>query len=119
MSLRTPVIALFRLVLLSWLMFGLCLQPALAATCAIDDVRSALGNDAGALVTSLDADGATNASDCCSSPLCSDCCLHAAGSLHQFKIGVASLMPMRHVSPRVDEFRPRDYPVDIRPPIRR
>ena len=119
MSRRTPTIVLFRMVLLTLLALGLCLQPTFAATCAIDDARSALGNDAGVIVSAADVDGSSCASDCCSNPSCSDCCLHTAVSLHCFGISVASVIPMLHGSQRVDEFRPRDYPVDIRPPITR
>lgn len=119
MSRRAPPILLFRMVLLTLLALGLCLQPTFAATCAIDDARSALGNDAAADVISADVDSSDSAGDCCSNPLCSDCCLHAVGSLHSTNISVASVMPMLHDVQRVDKFRPRDYPVDIRPPIAR
>lgn len=117
MSRRTPFVALLRMVLMTLLVLGLCLQPAFAATCAIDDVRSTLGNDAGPVVSAVDADGAGSTDDGCSNPLCSDCCLHAAGSLLYSRTFVASVMTTPHASPRVEIFRPRDYPVDIRPPI--
>lgn len=117
MSCRTPIIALFRMVLLTLLALGLCLQPTFAATCTIDDARSALGNDAGAAVIATGVDDSGSAGDCCSNPLCSDCCLQAVGQLHCTRIPAALVMPVLHGSQRVDEFRPLDYPVDIRPPI--
>lgn len=119
MSRRTPTDALFRMVLLTLLALGLCLQPTFAATCAIDDARSTLADDTGAAGIAADVDSSASSDDCCSNPVCSDCCLHAVGSLHSNRTSVASVMPMLRHSQRVDEFRPRDYPVDIRPPIAR
>ena len=119
MSSRKPLPALLRMVLMTLLAIGLCTQPALAAICAIDDACSALGNDADSTITTANVDASTGAGDCCSNPSCSDCCLHAVGLWHCAIISVASVMPILHGSQRVDEFRPRDYPVDIRPPIAR
>lgn len=117
MSHHIPITVLFRMVLLTWLTLGLCLQPTIAATCAIDDARSALAADGGAAVIAADGDDSGTAGDCCSNSVCSDCCLHAAGSLHSVSVEVVSVMPIRQASPPADEFRPRDYPVDTRPPI--
>lgn len=119
MSRRPPAIVLFRMVLLTLLALELCLQPTFAATCAIADARSALADDTAAGVVATDAGRSASSDDCCSNPVCSDCCLHAVGSLHSTRISVASVMLMAHDVQRVDEFHPRDYPVDIRPPITR
>ena len=119
MPLRTPTSFMFRLVFLTLLALGLCLQPTFAATCAIDDARSALADDIAEAGIATDVDGSRSSDDCCSNPVCSDCCLHAVGSLHSIRISVASVMPMLDDSQRVDTFRPRDYPVDTRPPITR
>lgn len=119
MSRRTPTTVLFRMVLLTLLALGLCLQPTFAATCAIDDARSTLADDTGAADIAADADSSASGDDCCPNPVCTDCCLHAVGSLPNTRLSVASVMPMLHDSQRVDEFHPRHYPVDIRPPIAR
>ena len=119
MSSQTPTLALFRMVLLTLLAFGLCMQSTYAATCAIDDAGAVSGNEAGAAVITPSVDDSSSADDCCSSLVCSNCCLHTAGSLHSTSISLTSVMPILPVSQRVDEFRPRDYPVDIRPPIAR
>lgn len=119
MSSRKPPPALLRMVLMTLLAIGLCMQPAFAAICAVDDACSVLGDDAGATTTTANADDSSSAGDCCSNPMCSDCCLHAVGPWHCAIISVASVMPILHGSQRVDEFRPRDYPVDIQPPIAR
>ena len=119
MSRRTPTRFVFRMVLLTLLALGLCLQPTFAATCAIDDARSALADDTGTPGISSEVDSSSSSDGCCSNPVCSDCCLHAVGSLHSVRISVAPVMPMLDDSQRVDTFRPRDYPVDIRPPIAR
>ena len=119
MPLRKPTSFVYRLVLLTLLALGLCLQPAFAETCAIDDARSALADHTEAAGIATDVDASRSSDDCCSNPVCSDCCLHAVGSLHSIRISVASVMPMLDDSQRVDTFRPRDYPVDIRPPITR
>ena len=116
---RTPTDALFRIVLLTLLALGLCLQPTFAAACAIDDARSALGDGAGATAIAADVDGSSSAGDCCSNPLCSACCLSAVGALHCASASMATVMPRFDGSQRVDAFRPRDYPVVIRPPIAR
>lgn len=119
MSRRTSTSFMFRLVLLTLLALGLCMQPVFAATCAIDAAGSALADDTGAAGIATDVDASRSSDDCCSNPVCSDCCLHAVGSLHSIRITVASVMLMSDDSQRVDTFRPRDYPVDIRPPITR
>lgn len=119
MSSRTPPPALFRMVLLTLLALGLCMQSTFAATCAIDDAGSVLGVDAVASVSTPSVDDSSSADDCCSNLVCSNCCLHTAGPLHRTSISLVSVMPVLPVSLRVDEFRPRDYPVDIRPPIAR
>ena len=119
MSSQTPTHALLRMVLLTLLALGLCMQTTFAATCAIDDARYVLGNDAGAAVLTAHVDDSSSAGDCCSNRVCSNCCLHTVGSLHRTSISMASVMPILPVSQRVDEFRLRDYPVDIRPPIAR
>lgn len=119
MSSHSPTPALLCLVLLTLLGFGLCMQPTFAAAAAgaLDDARTVLGNDAGASVVTADVDDSSSAGDCCSNTLCSNCCLHTVGSLHCTSISVASVMSILHGSQRVDEFRARDHPVDIRPPI--
>lgn len=119
MSLQTPTAALLRMVLLTMLALGLCMQSTFAAICAIDDARSALGNDAGVGGAEAHVDDSGSAGDCCSNPMCSSCCLHSVGSLHSTRVCVASTMSIVHGSKRPDEFRARDYPVDIRPPITR
>ncbi len=119
MSRRTPTRFVFRMVLLTLLALGLCLQPTFAATCAIDDARSALADDIADAAIAADVDGSRSSDDCCSNPVCSDCCLHAVGSLHSIRISVVSVLPMLADSQRMDTFRPLDYPVDIRPPITR
>ncbi len=119
MSSQTPTSALFRMVLLTLLALGLCMQSSFAATCAIDDARSVPGVDAGASVSTPSVNDSSSTDDCCSNLVCGNCCLHTAGSLHRTSISLASVMPVLPVSQRVDEFRPRDYPVDIRPPIAR
>ena len=119
MSFHTPKPALLSMVLLTLLALGLCMQPTFAATSGIDDARSALGNDAGSAVVRADADYSGSSGDCCSNLVCSNCCLHTVGSLHRTSISVASVTPILPVLQRVDGFRARDYPVDIRPPIAR
>lgn len=116
MSRRRSHPSLFRIVLAALLALGLCLQPVLAAACDVEDVRVAL-DGGGPALSGLHDDGAGSAGDCCANPACGDCCLHATATLPAAIVATVPVLRIGGVMPPRTDFRPSDYPVDVRPPI--
>lgn len=114
----SPLRTCLRLVLLAMLVFGMCLQPVLAAACDIEDVRSALDHDAGEAANAEHGERSGVPGDCCANPACGDCCLHATASLPAAPHTMAIVAPRACAMPLRVGFAPGDYPVDSRPPIR-
>lgn len=112
---RAPLANCLRMVLMTMLLLGLCLQPVFAAACDIEDVRIVLDHDDG---TSSPMDDDGGAADCCANPACSDGCLHAAASLPTSQAMLSPPPSSVCIAPRSLDFTSSDQPVNHRPPIR-
>ena len=109
----TPVV--FSRIILMMLALSLCLQPVSAANCDVNDVRIALDGGEATDDAAPDVDG--DLGDCCASTACVDCCLHVTALPSDASLSLA--LPELVCSDRfvLADFRPSDYPVNIRPPI--
>lgn len=112
---RALPFSLLRLALMGLLMLGICLQPVLAAACDVEDARVALDAGTDAAVA---ADAADGSRDCCNSPACGDCCLHAAATLPAIPQAMAFAAVRMPSPPLRAGIAASAYPVDSRPPIR-
>jgi hypothetical protein len=109
--LRLPLA--LRVFMLGLLVFGLVMNPVLAAACEIGDASQSLaGQHQPVVAPDSQAD-----EDCCLVQDCSACCAHVAAMVPALKVAaafpeVASPLPVLSM-----EFEPTAYPVAFRPPI--
>ena len=111
--LRPRLSPALHMLMLCLLVFGLVMQPVLAAACEIDDAQQVLAGSHQPVVTT-DFDGSD---DCCLSQNCNECCAHTVAMVPKLKVApslplVASPLPTLSM-----EFEPTAYPVALRPPI--
>lgn len=117
MSRRVSSLALFRIAMMALLMLGICLQPAFAAVCDLEDVQVVLDQSAAAAAAVDRTGGSQGNSACCANPACGGCCLHAAVPDANAMVVRAPTVPGIAVTALTSEVRTSDYPVDVRPPI--
>ena len=103
-----------RLLLLALVAFGLVAKPMLAAACDIADQHLAAA-PAGPVMSATPSD--TGGTDCCPMQRCGQCCVHVTAAAPS--VQVATIEPITAASTPIPSrtFRPKPYPVALRPPI--